>query len=574
MQRLLFLLAGLTLFLLPEDSPLSAQEKQEETYSISLIQAAEADKDVKEIDGRKVLTENYEVKKGDYLWRILKEKGVLKRQSFRQVIDLLKQLNTSLTNIDLLHPGETIVIPLVVSPVEDGRRAAPKVQEPPMPLDSLKDVDLDLYTIMPGDSLIKVIKSRYNVNDSDIHDEYLNLLKKMNPSIENIHRVYPGQKIRLPIYSPQVVRMPLPAPPAPEGGVETPSGPPSELMVQVAGVFKAMGVDWLEAGQHFIPLKSGGQINLNADSFPIINLPHGRRVIVDFREGLPERMAALITSSWDNYRIVRVRPSESLREAVDRILNACSYPRVYRGHESLEVDGPVSLRVRADWIVQTEEDPSKNGRFVALNLMEPGALRISAHAERVLDEMGIRVVEYPPSGKPPELSSQRPETFRTGGSAREVVETILRLTGVGFTRDAEIPVYQSRKSDFNLLVKADFLLSGEGRERIVDLTGLGPEIVSLLKDHRFPVLRVEEQSDLLAVISGVLEFAGVSFESKPHLFLAAERDDPRNISIAVEGISFSGPGGERVMVSRHPLSESLKGFLSAMGYRILEIGRP
>jgi len=566
------LVLSVILFSSAEQS-LFAQEKQEETYSISLVQAAETGKEVKEIDGRKILTENYEVKAGDHLWKILREKGLLQKQNLQDVLHILKRLNTSLTNLDLLHPGETIAIPLVLSPVKEGQKPLPKTKEPPVPLDSLKEADLELYTIRPGDSLIKVIKSKYNLEDRVIHDEYLSLLRKLNPALEDLHRVVPGQKIRFPIYSPQVVRMPLPSPPVGETRPEVPEEPPFEFMAQLAAVFKEMGVDWVGAGQHFIPLSTGGQVSLNADSFPIINLPHGRQVIVDARGTLPEKMANLITSNWENYKIVRLHPNDGLRGAIGKILVACAYPKVYRGNEELELPGKIPVRIKADWIVKTEDGgPSGMGKYTVLTLMDAGSGRTAPSLKRLLNGMGIRVVEYPFSGEPTENAPPVADTLiRAGAGIREALETVFRLTGTSFSKDVEIPVFQSRKSEFNLLVKADFLLSGDGRERIIDLTGLGPEVVSLLKDHRFEVLTLADRSDTASAVLNGLGFAGIPVDSKSHTLLAAERDASRNISLTVPGFSFSAADGRRVFVPASPLPEVLQSFLSAKGYRILDL---
>ena len=65
-------------------------------------------------------------------------------------------------------------------------------------------------------------------------------------------------------------------------------------------IFAEMGEDWVQTGEHFIPLKSEGQIDLRAASFPILNLRDGLRVIVDLNNELPETMATLIESSWGN----------------------------------------------------------------------------------------------------------------------------------------------------------------------------------------------------------------------------------------------------------------------------------
>ena len=84
-----------------------------------------------------------------------------------------------------------------------------------VPLEAIKDLDAEFYTIKPGDSLIRVIKSLYDIPKKDLHNEYLDLLKKINPSIRDLNSVYPGQKVKLPIYSPKVVKLPIKKVPPP-----------------------------------------------------------------------------------------------------------------------------------------------------------------------------------------------------------------------------------------------------------------------------------------------------------------------------------------------------------------------
>lgn len=81
------------------------------------------------------------------------------------------------------------------------------------------DLDLEDYTVKSGDSLTKVMKGRYNIAQKDLYNEYLQLIKRLNPSLEDLDTIYPGQTLTLPIYSPQIARMPLQTtlpPPEPE----------------------------------------------------------------------------------------------------------------------------------------------------------------------------------------------------------------------------------------------------------------------------------------------------------------------------------------------------------------------
>jgi len=570
--RLLVLFASSAMSLLCLVGRVSAQEGQEETYSISLVQTAEADKEVIQVDDRKVLAESYKVQAGEHLWQLLRERGLLEKRNLQDLLQVLKRLNPTLTNLDLVHPGETIVIPLTITPRKAGLLPAPKAPEETVPLEKLQDADLESYTVRAGDTLIKVIKNRYDVSDREIHDEYLNLLKKMNPSLSDVNTIYPGQKIRLPIYSPEVVRLPIKEPPPPEVKEEVPEEERADLVARLTEVFGEMGLEWTTAGQHFIPLKSGGQINLKAESFPVLSLPNGNRVIVDSAHGLPDKMTSLITSNWQNYRIVQIERKDDLRAAIGKILSACGYPKVYPAGEPVELAGDISVRVRADWVVQTDpQDPQQKSRVIAVTLLDPGSARTPAPLKNLLQDLGIRVVEYPSDTETPARPDEKAGPLKAGGSPQELVEKLLELTAQSFSRGVEIPIYPDRKTDFNLSVKADFLFRHNERESIIDLSGIGPEVMSLLAERQFRILSLSGDTRPPGVISRVLDFLGIPYDSNPLALLAAERDESRNILIRIPGISFSGREGQRILATGLPLPDALGSFLSEKGYRILEV---
>ena len=87
----------LAIIWLYDDAP--AQEShEEETYAISLVQTANADKELHEVEGVKVLAESYTVEKGDTLWTIYRKKGLTdNREKLRQLLYALKRLNKSST---------------------------------------------------------------------------------------------------------------------------------------------------------------------------------------------------------------------------------------------------------------------------------------------------------------------------------------------------------------------------------------------------------------------------------------------------------------------------------------------
>ncbi|MEW5735477.1 MAG: LysM peptidoglycan-binding domain-containing protein [Thermodesulfobacteriota bacterium] len=60
------------------------------------------------------------------------------------------------------------------------------------------DVLCDTYTIQPGDFALSVLSLRGQIAYSDF-PEFLRLLRKLNPQVEDINRLYPGQKLSIPI---------------------------------------------------------------------------------------------------------------------------------------------------------------------------------------------------------------------------------------------------------------------------------------------------------------------------------------------------------------------------------------
>jgi LysM repeat protein len=572
-----------------------AQEKDEETYSISLTQTAEPEIETEQeiqvvekkesftLEGKKVVTETYTVKKGDHLWQLLRKRGLLEKKNLPELLAALKKLNNSFSNLDLIYPGDKIVIPLTITPVRGLPMLAGKGEETVISLEQLKDLKLESYTVQQGDSLIKVVKGRYSLTDEQVNETYLQILARLNPEIDNLDLIYPGQVVKLPIYTPQIVRMPIkrerpsrpvetaqgpaatPLPPP-----EQPKGPPA-LSQQLAEFFALLGEEWINTGEHYIPLKAGGQVNLKAEAFPILSLGSGQRVIVDLHRELPEKMAQVISANWDNYRVVHLKADEELRGALNKILAACEYYKIYKQGEPLELRGDITLQVSADWIIQTSEDMS---RTLLISLADKSGYRIPPELRNFLTNFGVKSIEYPPAQQNAPETSAPPassDVLFAGKDKAAVIESVLNLTGQTFTRDVEMPVIQGRKSGVSLMVKADFFLYVDGKDSIIDFTGIGPDIIPLLKEYKVSVLSLGSEQDPARIVSRTLEFIGVKFDSKPHPFTAAGKEVSQNFKLIIPGIVFRDNRGQNVFASHLKLPDDIAGFLSRRGYKVLSL---
>ncbi|MFO7738451.1 MAG: LysM peptidoglycan-binding domain-containing protein [Desulfatiglandaceae bacterium] len=558
---------------------LSQAQEEEKTYSISLTKTAGIEKDIYEVEDKKVLAEEYTVQKGEWVWKVLRERGLLQRYGVAELLSVLKELNTSLGNLNLVHPGDKIIIPLKIVPVTGPRTPAAVETPTQASLTDLKDVNLDDYTVEPGDSLTRVIAGRYDLPKGYLYKEYLDMVKQLNPSITDLNLIYPGQRVRLPIFSPKVVRKPI-EPPKPESVTDVKADTEDRGEIQgVNGVgphlkmiFSEMGEDWVQTGEHFIPLPSGGQIDLKAASFPILNLQDGLKVIVDVNNNLPHQMARLIESSWESYRVVHLLKADNLGSALNKILMVCNYPKLSRNEEALELSGDIPLRITGDWIVTLPENrsPDRPG-FVVINLRESPTQAMPAVISAYTEQLGVKIIEYPSGGGRTDAGVESTEMLEGGVDSASRVSAILDLVGQSYTTQVKIPIFQKQEADFKLVVKADYFLRIKDRDAVIDLTGLAPEVISLLEEHQFLTLSLADEKDPLAVASRTLDFIGVESQQGPHSFLAADREDSRNVRLTVTGIVFSDTSGKAVFATPLRLPTEIVSFLSTKDYRVLDL---
>ncbi len=552
---------------------LSSAQEEEKNYSISLVKTAEVEKDIHEVDDRKVLTQTLTVQKGDWVWKILREKGLLKRRNLSQLLSVLKKLNKSFDNLDLIHPGETIIIPIKIAPVPGAfvrRGTAPKKI---IPIADLKDLDFEKYTVQPDDTLIRVLKDRYGLPPDASSHKYLEIVKQLNPSLKNIDTIYPGQVIRLPVYSPQIVRMRIKRPVSKKPAIIDKRASP--LAYDLASLFSEIGEKWVQAGKHYIPLKSGGQIALDALTFPILNLRNGQSVVIDLNNKLPAKMARLIGSSWDNFRVVRLKKEDDLASAMEKTLRECSYPKVFKKGEPLNLKGDISLRITGDWIVALPGTGSNDlPNTVVINMMTKDAQYTPEKIKDYLWKLGIKVVDYPTCYHESSSETKKIKLLYGGNTPSSLVKKVLNLVDRPFSFQVDIPLHEQQKSGFKLTTRADFLLETKARNAIIDLTGLAPEMASILRERKFLILSLAAEKDPLVIIGKVLEFLDIDFDYGPRSVMVTNRHITKNIKLIMSGITFSDISGASILATSVRVPDEIGAFLSEKGYRILRLTPP
>ena len=588
---------ALLLFVLCWPCPAPAQEAGEETYDIELVKTAETDgepgveKEVVEVSGRRVLTEIHAVEEGEWIWQILRERKLLEKRNLSEILDVLEKLNPHLTDLDQIHPGQKLLVPLTLAPAEGILALPPRGEPEPVTAESLEDLDLKGYTVRPGDSLVKIINRDYEEPDAAFYERYLDAVRRLNPSLRDLDRIYPGQVIRLPVFTPELVRMPIEAKetegpeedeimpelalaPPPRSSVQMGPAPaaPDPLRDDLGRLFRSLGEEWIQQGQHYIPLKGQGEVNLRADTYPMIDLSNGLKVIVDLHHSLPGDMASLIETTWDHYRIVHLEEGNDLAAALDRILPECDLGTLYDRGEALYLGGSIQVKLTGDWILQKGGGAEKGGRTFLITLLDEHTPPTPLPVRDYLARRGVTTVDFPPAAGPEAMLPPPEPVLRAGAGLSDLVETLLDLNRLDFMRNVEIPVYEKQEgADFNLFVKADYLLEREGEKLLLDLRGVGSDIIALLRERDLSYLSLAGESDPLSVVTRLLEFLGVPFDPGPVDVLATIREGFHNIRFRIEGASFRDSAGRSLLATTLDLPEEILKLLADKETRVLRL---
>jgi len=261
-----------------------------------------------------------------------------------------------------------------------------------------------------------------------------------------------------------------------------------------------------------------------------------------------------------------------------KFLHVSNYYKILKPGEQYKIrSGDIGISISGDWVIIPHKGekniPEKIAVISFINSSSeqtPGAIRA------YLNKLGIKVIDYSDFIVPKGLADD--VTIEKKISIEKKIDfplpsLLLNLAGQSFSSNVNIPVYQGMDSRFNFIIQADLFFNRQKRDCIIDTTGLSPAIVSLLKKHQFLVLSLAGKKDLNRVTELMLGFLGISYDSDQHHFLAADRDETRNITLTVPGISFYDLEGEKILATDKRMSTELVSFLNQKGYNLLELSQ-
>ena len=157
---------------------------------------------VKQDMGWDILCDPHIVQKNEPLINLFKQKGEITYKNFQGFLRIFRQINPHVRDIDKILPGQHIFIPIkkLESDALPGQSTG-IVTIPFVTIINVKEIiesHSTAYEIQKGDSIFRLIDSKFRRHGKKSYQEGTRLFWLINPDIEDLNRIYPGQAILLP----------------------------------------------------------------------------------------------------------------------------------------------------------------------------------------------------------------------------------------------------------------------------------------------------------------------------------------------------------------------------------------
>jgi hypothetical protein len=561
-------------------------------------------------------TVNYTVKRGDSLSKILSSRDVPRRQ-WKKHLDAILEINPSVTDVNRIVAGKTLHLPTeeylaeAKPPTEPEKAMAAAEPEKAMaaaePEKAMAAVEPVKPTVAPEPAApVQPVVPPMAPESGKIAPREVGLAAVPPP----VEAMPPQDVPPAPVLTRDIAAGPgqdalaagkpeaelvVPTPVSPDASVvETGKPKAAEEVITpparspyrglLSDLFLAIGEKWVGRGTMYLPLPSGGDAVLQLSDFPVVRFSGGAEALIDFRGGIPLRVADAISAQWKSLRVVSLADAGGAGDRIDRILRVSGYHSVKEGITRPVVMGEtVSVTLPARWVILRTKDSLLSGDLILLKEVpekpDPELLAVLRYARRV----GLRVLPYADDPNALEgflvgIQEEEPAggipvalvVPKTGGLP--AVDFGLSLLGIAAKTGERLRVGGEGDS-FRLVVSPERLFEVGGKKYVVDTGKMSPAIRSILRESGYAVFTAGKDASGREIFQRLMTAAGVVLEEREGYLLTGGAKAGYEIRVTGAFLSMPGPSGgvgRRTVLVRRKMHSATRALLVDMGVEIVE----
>jgi hypothetical protein len=458
------------------------------------------------------------------------------------------------------------------------------------------DVLVEKRVLLPGDYLVHILRTTYEIPDHIIFNEYLNFIKELNPDIKDINTIGDYQIVLIPlnlppknkkykiiIMQPESVGVTITTVPVQETPPPPPPKPLSDVPLEKVNITKLLQEDFSillaesgstlqQEGIHEFPDFEGSQLSLNTAAYPILHLANNTTIIIDTDNLLPLDIREVIQSNWNNYKIVPSGKDQRLQSILNQLIKEMGFFKVIERGDPLVRGQNVLCKISGDWMIFPDSALQK---VFVINLVHTPDHKAPMSIRVYLGEMAIHLIDIDLFEQVEGEDSFMAEDGGMDTEASEItridfidklafIDTLLILAGQEYSKNVPISVYRRDSTGLALEITIDRIFSKDEKKHLIYLQNNSPKLLHLLTKQGFPLLKITPEEDSVTTIKKVLDFIGVSYQSPIITFAACTVKQGNKIWINIPGIFFTAKD-EKAFLTHLDLHQSLTSFLGKKG---------
>lgn len=562
-----------------------------------------------------IVCDRYVVKKGDHIWEILRRKGRIAEENFPQFVEILKDMNPHIQDVDKIYPGQAIVIPL--KQVPSSNRGTPEDREPRyVTIPMIPDVLFDYHTVESGDYLSQIVTRHLNVSWHEIPDDYFETFRRLNPAIEDLDLIYPGQMVRIPELlvaeapemslantagsgltvreSREEKEAPSPLPEVPlsqKEGATVPSAEARGVGGEMEGavseakwrgllsrVARQMGGRLLASGYCYFPGEDGKDVPLDLSRHPVIELPNGCHVVFQTGGALPKGLLERMEAAWRKMAVVEADRGAADRVVLERLFAELFGDEVGRSLALPEMADGIRVVLGGDWVFSSGADKGGAPTYFAITLIQEPAEATSSSVLEYLGRGGIRVVDVL-TNREEIPAGDREDAERLGPAADVIIEdsgaeafVSTLADAMGYQYEPQVPI-SFDYAGFQVETTANIIYGKAGMDVVVDFGTFYGDAVTSIEEGGLKVVSVASDDDRFSVAANLLNALEGAYTESPELF-AADREVSRATTLVIPGSLVSPAGGKRGVLTERVLPSEIVAFLHEKGIAVWQVSVP
>ena len=545
--------------------------------------------------GWDILCEPYVVKKNDWVLKIFRQKGEIAHKDFRDFLGIFKRLNPHIKDTDLIRPGQGIDIPL--RKIEHGSMPGQELGVVTIPFVSLTDVTKVVkqhshrYTVKKGDTISKLLASKYGAYGTKSYREGIKLFKAANPQVTDLNKIYARQKLYLPdpgirekswytaMYDdkgnlrqkmdqnqvPETgeekpTAIPKPLPPKPS---RKPAAPPKGKLAEAA---EFVGGRLQAKGTYYLPREGEPDFELDLSKHPTLEFGKGPKLIFTPDNTIMEMDKDAFQSNWPEMKPLSVEKNATTEQYISAIFEALEEQGEPTEELIFENQG-VRVAVRAKWVRAGDQ-----GQQLCITPIADPGQQTPESIRRYIEQNGIVIKEILPGGATIEAGPGNQSRHAIKNilaipqtSQREFVVTMAKTLGFSYVPNTSITFPYA---GIQVQAFANLLSTKSGQEALVDFGDLYGDAVTAIGQSGLKVVQITPEESYDSIVQKLFSALSIDFEQHPTL-LAAQRSAEYNIAITISGLLYANDENQRILLTGADLHSAVTDMLSDQGIDVV-----